>query len=236
MNYAEYFEEMQSLLVLTDNEGTTNLTTIIPRMIEYAETRCYNDLDFLGTMGAATGTLVSGNPEVPLPTTIDLIQSANVITPIATAPNLGTRNTLQRSSIEFINYAYPSASLTGVPQYYALYDDSTIVLAPAPDAAYTIECLGPLTTTALSPTNTTTYLTLEQPQLFVAASMVFGAGWLQNYGSANVADNAGMATSWEAQYGALKATIGTTEDRRKARSVGWTAYTPSPTANAPRAP
>lgn len=36
----------------------------------------------------------------------------------------------------YIREAYPAASTQGVPKYYALQDDDTILLAPTPDAAY----------------------------------------------------------------------------------------------------
>ena len=41
--------------------------------------------------------------------------------------------------VNFIREAYPVSSTTGVPKYYALFDDDTFILGPTPNANFTVE-------------------------------------------------------------------------------------------------
>ena len=41
--------------------------------------------------------------------------------------------------VAFIRQAYPNSSVTGVPKYYARFDDDTFLLAPTPNANFTVE-------------------------------------------------------------------------------------------------
>jgi hypothetical protein len=54
--------------------------------------------------------------------------------------------------------ANPDTDTTGQPEHYAHFDDSTFVLSPVPDAAYTMELHYKYKPTGLSSSNTTTWL------------------------------------------------------------------------------
>ena len=41
--------------------------------------------------------------------------------------------------VNFIREAYPSSAVTGVPKYYAIFNESTIIVAPTPNASFTAE-------------------------------------------------------------------------------------------------
>jgi len=60
---------------------------------------------------------------------------------------------------EFIYEYWPDDSQTGVPKYFANYDDDSTLLAPTPDSNYRVEMqyVGRIET--LSTTNTTNWLT-----------------------------------------------------------------------------
>ena len=61
----------------------------------------------------------------------------------------------------------------GTPRYYARYDDTTILLGPAPDAvASTIEILHTYRPTQLSGSQTTTWLSLEAPDVLLYACLM----------------------------------------------------------------
>jgi hypothetical protein len=51
----------------------------------------------------------------------------------------GSYEYLLNKDVNYIRAAYPSPTDTGVPRYYALFDDNTFILGPTPDAAYTAE-------------------------------------------------------------------------------------------------
>jgi hypothetical protein len=96
----------------------------------------------------------------------------------------------------------------------------TFIVGPPPDAAYRVEVIGTIRPDPLSSSNPTTYLTQYLPDLFMAASLVFGAGYLQNYGA--MVDNPQQAVSWESHYQALKASADMEENRKKYASQAWT--------------
>jgi hypothetical protein len=211
-----------------------NFQTFLPGAIDYAEQRIYRELDLVfTTVIDATGTCSSGSRLVTLPSTWVVVEEINVITPSTATAATGSRNQLVPITREYINYSYPSnSSFNGVPQYWNLLSQSQIMVGPAPDAPYVIEVIGTQRPTALSSTNTNTFLTQYLPDLFMAASMVFASGYLQNFGSQS--DNPQQATSWESQYQALMKSASVEEARKKFQSEGWTTESPSPIASPKR--
>lgn len=245
MNYSGYITAIGDLLQYTVTDPTsatpfamTDINNILPDMIQYAELLIYREFDFLSTVVTATVNTAAGSRNLTVPSNLIVLQSANVITPASTAPDSGVRNKLDRVSIEFMNYTWPdqaTVSLRGVPTMYA-FNQSTLTtgalpdirVAPTPDAIYQVECLGTARPTALSSSNTSTFLTLQVPDLFISASMIFGSGFQQNYGAQ--AENPQLAVSWQAQYDKQKSVIMVEELRKKAQSTEWQPYLPSPLA------
>ena len=68
---------------------------------------------------------------------------------------------------------------TGVPKYYSLWDEQNIVVAPTPDATYTIQLNYILKDPGLSATNTTTYLSQNFPNGLLYACLVEAYGFLK---------------------------------------------------------
>jgi hypothetical protein len=174
-----------------------------------------------------------------------ICQSINIVTPAATSdPNLGIRNPIERVSVDFLNATWPSATGSGVPKYYAIMGAPTlsstitagplnIMFGPFPDAAYTAEIIGTVRPSPLSATNPTTFLSTTMPDLFLAASMVWGFGYQRDFGAQ--ADDPATAQSWEHQYESLRIGIDV-EEMRKNRFVSWSSYHPTrlPTRNGAR--
>ena len=46
---------------------------------------------------------------------------------------------LLNKDVNYIRAAYPGPTTTGIPKYYAQFDNNTFILGPTPDAAYTVE-------------------------------------------------------------------------------------------------
>lgn len=226
MNYLEYVRAIQSELILPTDNVDQNFQNILPRMIEYAELRIYRELDFINTQAASTALCTASSRNVTVPTTIIIVNDVNLITPSTTVlPDLGTRVPLERVSLEFMNATWPTAATTGVPRQYALLDNTSVRLAPTPALAYTAEFIGIFRPTPLSPTNTTTFITNNLPDLFLQASLIFGFQYQQS---------PELMQAAEATYQTLKAGVGLETLRQKAQSVQWTPFSPSPIANAPR--
>jgi len=74
---------------------------------------------------------------------------------------------------------YNSTGATGEPKYYGFWDQNTIVLAPTPDSAYTIQLNYILKDPGLSSTNTTTYLSTYFPNGLLYACLVEAFSFLK---------------------------------------------------------
>ena len=130
---------------------------------------------------------------------------------------------------------YPTAtssSSTALPLYFAMVTDQSLIVGPPPSRDVVIEYTGTTRPSALSSANSSTYLTANLPDLFIAASMVFANGYLKNFSA--MADDPKAAPSWEMHYQTLKQSAMEEEYRKKFQSQGWTSKQPNPIATPPR--
>jgi hypothetical protein len=194
---------------------------VIDRCIEYAELRMYRDpeLDFLGAYtldGSQTSVSRVGIRDVANPGLV-VIKSVNVITPAGSIPNSAgsSRTPLMQTSVPFLNMAWPAVATQGTPVHWARNDDANILVGPYPDARYQIEFYGTMRPAPLTYQNTTTFLTLNLPDLFVAASMIFMSGYQKTFGAISGDPQQGM--TWEQYYGSLRSGAAVEEARKKGR-------------------
>ena len=83
--------------------------------------------------------------------------------------------------VSFIRSFTPASATTGVPKYYALFDDSTFLLAPTPDSGYTFELhykYRPASLTAGSDSGTT-WLSTNAPDALLYGCLVEAANFLK---------------------------------------------------------
>lgn len=220
LTYSTWKTAIANLTVVSE----TALTDMYPLAIDYAEGRCYRDLDLIDTIVRdATSTTTANVRTFTLPTPsgsgsyYTIVDSINIIRSNSRTPVLATTQ-------EYIDFIWPTAtaaSATTVPNLYAMVTDRSLIWGPPPGDAFTVEVVGKTRPVALSASNTTTILTSYYSELFVAASMVFAAGWLKGYGSQ--ADDPKMAMSWESQYQQLLASAVSDDDRAQAEGDSWTA-------------
>lgn len=227
-DYTTYSAALAELMVTTTSQA--DFVAILPSIIDYAEQRIYRELDLLNTVVRdSSGVLSPSNRNFTLPTSLGtfiVVNGINVVTPAGTAPDAGTRNQLVSTTRDYLDMAWPNATGATVPSLYAMITQSTIVVGPWPDAAYVVEVIGTQRPTPLSTSNTSTFLTANLPDLFMAASMVFASGFQKNFGSQG--DDPKMSVSWETQYKSLFASANVEEVRKKYQSVGWSSQQPSP--------
>lgn len=234
MDYAAYVTIMSQLLTVPVNDPT--FVSVLPRIIDYAEQRSYREGDFLTTVTRDSSVACTANLRtLPLPTDIHFVtvQQVNIITPAGTTnPDLGTRNPLSLATKEFLDNVYGSATGATVPSYVSTLSDQTFLLGPWPDQAYTVEFIGTIRPAPLSPTNQTTFLTLYLPDMFVAASMVFGAGYQRDFGAQTSDPQLGM--SWEQTYTKLFSSSNFEELRKKWAGGAWSPMGQAQTATQAR--
>lgn len=230
-NYTQYVTDLANLLVVPSNDP--NFVVVLPNIIDDAEQRIYRELDLLTTVTSdSTGALTPNTRGFTFPQHFVVCEQLNIFTPVSSTTN---KFQLIPVSREWMDAVYPNSAATSipsVPQYYAMVTDQNVIVGPPPDAAYGVQVVGTIRPAPLSATNTTTYLTQYLPDLFMAASLVFGAGYLQNYGA--MVDNPQQAVSWETHYGVLKASADIEEARKKYAAMGWTPKQPISISTPPR--
>lgn len=236
LTYATFVSSLANMLVIPATDA--NYLAFIPNVIDDAEQRIYRELDFLSTIiRDSSGTLTANSRNFTLPQSggrFVVTESMNVFTPVSLTTY---RNQLIPVSREWMDAVYPDEAAAvccgpSVPKYYAMITDQTIIVGPPPDQNYTMEVVGTIRPTPLSATNTSTYLTMYLPDLFLAESLIFGYGYLKNFGA--MADDPQGSTSWNSHYKDLWQSANIEENRKKYSSQAWTSKSPSTIATPPR--
>lgn len=235
LTYTTFVNSLANLMPVPITDA--GFVTDLPNIIDDAELRCYRDLDLLNTIVRdSSSTLTTNTRTFNLPTSIStfvVIEDINVITPVsATNPENGTRNPLTPVSKECLDFAWPSSAGSTVPTYFAMVTQTTVVVGPWPDQAYTVEVVGTQRPAALSATNATTLLSTYFPDLFLAAAMVRVSGYMKNYGAA--VDDPRQSVTWEQHYQTLLKSADVEEQRKKFNAAGWSSKQPAQLATPPR--
>lgn len=231
LTYSSFVTDLANLLVIPPTD--TNYLTVLPNIIDDAEQRIYRELDLLSTIVRdQSGSLVANSRNFTFPQHFVVCESLNLFTPATTTT---ARNQLVPVSREWMDYVWPNETpsvVPSVPQYYAMITDQQIIVGPSPDAAYVMEVVGTVRPTPLSATNTTTYLTLYLPDLFMTAALIFGYGYMKDYGAAT--DDPNAPGSWNSHYDKLFASANVEENRKKYAGAAWSPKQPAPLATPPR--
>ena len=242
LTYSSFVSEIATITVISSTilvNGDTNFAGIMPGIIDYAEGRLWRDLDLPAARVTDTSvTCASGVRTIALSTTrgtLLVLETVNLFSSAGTTSSNGTRIPLTPVSKAVVDTIYPSAisSNTGLPEYFARVTDTEIMLGPTPDQAYGTEVIATIRPAPLSASNSTTWLSLNTPELMVAAGMIFASGFMRDFGAQT--DNPQMAQSWESQYNNLLKSQSVDALRMKFQSVAWSAQIPSPSATPPRA-
>src|SRR3954470_5557873 len=171
LNYTTYKDQLANLMV--QDQTDANFVTFLPGAIDYAENRIYRELDLQVTRVVDTATVSSASRNLDYPTglgTYLVVEQINVITPSTALSSYGTRNPLTPVTKEYLDFAWPSARANqGVPLFFAVLDNNTVILGPAPDAPYQAEFVGTQRPTPLSASNSSSFLTQNLPDVFMAA-------------------------------------------------------------------
>lgn len=127
MNYAELVAAIQDY---TENAfATADINTFI----EEAEQRIYNAVQLPALRKNVTGNTTANNKYLACPS--DWLATYS----LAVVDGDGNYEYLLNKDVNFIRQAFPSPTDTGIPQYYAQFDQDTFILGPTPNANYTME-------------------------------------------------------------------------------------------------
>jgi len=152
MTYTELIAAIQSYTENTFPEtylasgGTVSSTTQLNTFIQQAEQRVFNTVQFPSLRKNVTGVTSSGNKYLSCP--------SDFLSPYSLAVIDADDNYeyLLNKDVNFIRQAYPKATDTALPKYYALFGPTTtdetnpvitnelsFILGPTPDASYDVE-------------------------------------------------------------------------------------------------
>lgn len=145
MNYSTLFETIKSYVendfpdqswTDTAGSGTATMTGTeqINMFIRQAEQRIFNSVQLPLDRNNVTGLLTTGNKYLNVPTDWLSTFSLAVIHPTTQAQTY-----LLNKDVEFIRESFPPPDTLGTPQYYAIFDNTTFILGPTPDAGYNME-------------------------------------------------------------------------------------------------
>jgi hypothetical protein len=145
MNYAELFETIKGYVEndfpnqqWTDTAGTGTVTLTqkeqVDTFIKQAEQRIYNSVQLPVTRINVVGNTTSGNKYLNFPPGWLSDFSLAVIDPVT-----GAQTYLLNKDVEYIRECYPTPTSNGTPKYYAIFDNTTFILGPTPDARYDME-------------------------------------------------------------------------------------------------
>jgi hypothetical protein len=129
MNYATLSSKIQEYVQSTETSFVAN----IPTFVQLAEERIYNSVQIPAIRRNQTATLTLGNKYLTLPG--DWLATFS----LAVIAGDGSQEFLIDKDVNFIRQSYPSPTDTGVPAYYAIFDQDTLILGPTPDSNYQVE-------------------------------------------------------------------------------------------------
>ena len=161
----------------TEVSSTVLSDTIVNGFIEDAEFRLLRDVDTDSNRKYVTAQLVSGTRFIDTPDNLLVIRSAQIVDSDGVGQS-NNRDFLQYRDTSFMSEFNPAES-TGIPKYYSNWDQNTIVVAPTPNATYTIQLNYILKPSGLSSTNTTTYLSQQFPNGLLYACLVEAFSFLK---------------------------------------------------------
>jgi len=169
MTYSELVTKIRDYTEVDSNVFTS---TIVNGFIENAEFRILRDVDSDNNRKYATASVVVTQKYFNTPADLLVIRSLQVFNTNGAISFLDVRD------MTFIN-EYNQDNTTGIPKYYANWDEDTVIVAPTPDQAYTVQVNYILKPTGLSSSTATTYLSQQFPNGLLYACLVEAYGFLK---------------------------------------------------------
>ena len=128
ISYSDFLTQVRNYTEVSSNVLTDS---IIQDFIRSVELDIAGKVDYDDLRKYSTSTFTSGNRYVSLPADCMIMRSVQVI-------NGSDRTFLEKRDTSFIS-EYNNDGTTGLPAYWANWDDFNILVAPTPDSAYTVQ-------------------------------------------------------------------------------------------------
>ncbi len=160
MTYAELIQSLQDWLETSE----TTMVGELDFIIELSEKRIYRSIDLDNGWKYTSAAMSTGAALFTLPTDSVVIRSVTLVV-------ANVRTQLLQKDASFIDDYTGNRVTTGVPRYYAPYTDTQILLGPTPNSTDSLDIAHTFRPTQLSASQTTTWLSLEAPDVLLYACL-----------------------------------------------------------------
>tara|TARA_R110002012_G_scaffold271211_1_gene456433 strand:+ start:872 stop:1525 length:654 start_codon:yes stop_codon:yes gene_type:complete len=116
----------------TEVDNTVLTDAILDQFIRNTELNIAGQVDYDDLRKYATSNTTQANRFVSMPSDVLVLRSLELI-------NSNVRSFLEKRDTSFIAEFSPDATVTGIPKYYANWDETTILVAPTPNDAFPIQ-------------------------------------------------------------------------------------------------
>jgi len=154
ITYASFLTQVRDYTEVDSNVLTD---AIIQNFIRSVELDIAGKVDYDDLRKYSTSSFTSGNRAVSLPADCMIVRSVEVI-------NGSDRTFLEKRDTSFIS-EYNGSGATGLPRYWANWDDFNIIVAPTPDSAYTVQINYIIDPPQFTSTNNTYLSTYQESML-----------------------------------------------------------------------
>ena len=173
MNYSDLLTNVRNY---TEVSSDVLSDSILDVFITNIENRIQRELDLDAFRKFATSSFTTGSPFITLPSDFDLERGVQIVD-----PSNNDRTWIEQMDTTFIDeYNVDRVNNTGKPKYYANWDQNTLIFAPTPDSAYTVELWYNATPDHLSSSNTTTWLSDNAPEVLIYGTVAEAFSFLKN--------------------------------------------------------
>jgi len=178
MTYAELVQKIRDY---TEVGSEVLTSTIVNGFIRDSEFKIFREADADYAREYATSTFTANNKYLALPNATGVSSSerrALIVRSVVATNSSSVQVSLEPRDDTFIT-EYNSTSATGFPKYYATFRENAIEVAPTPSSNFVVEIDYIYTPDSLSTTNTTTYISLNAPELLLYACLVEAFAYLK---------------------------------------------------------
>ena len=166
MNYTQFTDNIKSYMEIDANVFTS---TVLGNFILVSENRIMRDVDLDAFKEYDVATIGTTNPKVQTPSGFLFPRYLQYI------PTNGNRVMLEQRDISFMTeYVANTATSSATPKYYAMWDQTTLYIAPALTGSlnYQLELAYFRRPTQLSAANPNTWLSDNAPEVLTYAVLV----------------------------------------------------------------
>jgi|TARA_R100000455_G_C6253882_1_gene110088 hypothetical protein len=167
ITYSNFLTQVRNYTEVDSNVLTDAL---LDQLIRNAELSIAGAVDYDDLRKYATSNFTASNRYVSLPSDAIIIRSIQVI-------NGSDRSFLDKRDTSFIS-EYNSGGSTGLPKYWANWDDANLLVAPTPDQAYVVQINYIKDAPHFTSTNNT-FLSVNQENLLLYGTLVEAFAYLK---------------------------------------------------------